>query len=114
MANEVRLSRHRGVSRDLFIEESVKHGVPEKIPAAVYDYYKSSVVSRNFSVAPDDLFDKVFGESGEDVDDDASELVRTLKIDLPAEMILRKWPTPIKTLRDMVLWLDWIRQQSNG
>ncbi len=114
IANEIRLSRHRGVSREAFIEEFLKQSVPEEIPATVYDYYKLSVVSKRFTVAPDDSLDKVFGEIHEDVDDDASELARRLNMELPTEMVLREWRTPVKTLRDMVLWLDWIRKQTKA
>jgi len=114
IVNEIRLARHRGISRETFIEEFLNESVPEEIPAAVYDYYKSSVVSKKFSVAPDDSFDEVFGQSHEDIDDDAEELVTKLNMELPIEMVLREWPTPVKTLRDMVLWLDWIRKQQRN
>ena len=29
---------------------------------------------------------------------------------MPIEPILREWPTEMKTLRDMVLWLNWVRE----
>jgi hypothetical protein len=109
--DQVRLARHRGISREAFIDEFHKENVPPEIPAAVYDHYRSLSHSRRFSVAPDDSFDKVFRQCHEDIDDDAEDLARKLNLQLPIEMVLRKWPAPLRTLRDMVLWLDWIRQQ---
>jgi hypothetical protein len=110
-ADQLRLARRRGISRAAFIDEFRKAGVPDEIPAAVYDHYRSLSRAKKFSVAPDDSFDRVFRECHEDVDDDAEELARKLKIELPIEMILREWPAPLRTLRDMVLWLNWVRQQ---
>ena len=113
IADQIRLSRHRGVSRKAFVDEFLKHDVPAEIPVTVYNYYMSSVVSKRFSVAPDDSIESVFGELQDDVDDDADELVRKLNMELPTEMVLRDWPTPVKTLRDMVFWLNWIRKHQS-
>jgi len=99
------------MSRQSFIDEFAACDVPAAIPAAVYDHYTSLSVSKNFSVAPDDSLRTVFGIVGEDVDDDAEDLVKTLGMELPIESVLCEWETPVETLRDMVLWLDWIRQQ---
>lgn len=108
--DQIRLAHHRGISREAFIDAFRKERVPAEIPAAVYDYYRSICRARGFSVAPDDSFDDVFRQSHEDIDEDAEELARKLNMELPIEMILREWPTPLRTLRDMVLWLNWVRQ----
>lgn len=34
-------------------------GDPDGKSAAVYDYYKKSVIVKNFSVAPDDIYEHV-------------------------------------------------------
>jgi hypothetical protein len=111
LADQVRLARHRGISRESFIDEFRIENIPPEIPAAVYDHYKSLSRAEKFSVAPDDSFEKVFRECHEDIDDKAEELARKLNIDLPIEMVLKEWPTPLRTLRDMVLWLNWVRQR---
>jgi hypothetical protein len=72
--DQIRLSRHRGVSRESFIGEFAAAGVPAEIPAAVYDHYVSLSVSRHFSIAPDDSFRGTFRQAHEDVDDDAGGL----------------------------------------
>jgi len=110
-ADRIRLARHRGISREAFIAEFLKENVPPEIPAAVYDHYRSLSRAKRFSVAPDDSFEKVFGQCHEDIDDDAEELARKLNVELPIETVLREWPTPLQTLRGVVLWLNWIRQQ---
>jgi hypothetical protein len=109
--DQIRLSRHRGVSRESFIGEFTATGVPAEIPAAVYDHYESLSVSKHFSIAPDDSYRGTFHEAHEDVDDDAEDLVKALKMELPTESVLRQWETPLETLRDMVLWLNWIRER---
>jgi hypothetical protein len=111
LVDQIRLAHHRGISREAFIDEFRKENVPPEIPATVYDHYRSLSRAKRFSVAPDDSFDKVFGECHEDIDNDAEELARKLNIELPIEMILREWPAPLRTLRDLVLWLNWVRQR---
>jgi hypothetical protein len=109
--DQIRLSRHRGVSRESFIGEFTAAGVPAEIPAAVYDHYVSLCVSRHFSIAPDGSLRRILGQEHEDVDDDAEDLVKALKMELPTESVLRQWETPLETFRDVVLWLNWIRQR---
>jgi hypothetical protein len=114
VAYQLRLARHNGVPREKFIEEFVASGIPSEIPAAVYDHYRSFCRAKGFSVAPDDSFEKIFRQVHDDVDDDAEELANKLGMDLPSESVLKEFATPVETLRDMVLWLNWIRQQQNA
>jgi hypothetical protein len=105
-----RMGKHRGVSREEFIAAFADAAIPTEIPAAVYDYYKRGVISKNFSVAPGDSYEHVLHEGHEDIEDDGQHLVRKLGMELPTEPVLREWEKPLETLRDMVLWLNWIRQ----
>lgn len=114
LADQIRLARHRGISREAFIDEFRKENIPPEIPAAVYDHYRFVSRAKTFGVVPDDSFDKVFRECHEDIDDDAEELARKLNIELPIEMVLKEWPTPLQTLRDMVLWLNWVRTRAGA
>ena len=120
--------RHRGVSREEFIRAFQGSGVPSEIPAAVYDFYKSQVPGQDHSVAPDDEYSDL--DEGEDeIAHDAESLMQKLKLQPPTEELQLQWiqkviasrrakaapgsgvdSTPILTLRDMVLWLDWLRQ----
>jgi hypothetical protein len=111
---QMRMRKHHGVSREQFIAAFADTAIPAEIPATVYDYYKGLVIFKEFSVAPDDSYEGVFREGQEDIDGDAEHLVRKLGMELPIEPILREWEDPVKTLRDMVLWLNWIRQQQGG
>src|ERR1051326_3359233 len=73
-----RLGKHRGVSREEFVNAFANQDVPARIAAAVFDYYKSQVIARAFSVAPDDDYEEVFSASDEDIDDDAQFLIKKL------------------------------------
>ncbi len=113
IVHQLRLHRHRGVSREDFVKEFRKLEIPDTIPAAVCDYYKSLAVSKRFTISPDDTYSDLFSDELEDIDDDAEHLVQKLGMQLPAESVLREWEKPLKTLRDMVLWLNWIHQHQH-
>lgn len=107
---QVRLGRHRGLPRDEFIREFRKADMPADIAGAVYDQYKSLAKSKSFSVNPDDSYAEVFKMIHDDIDEDAEYLVKKLGMEMPIEAVLREWPSEIRTLRDMVAWLNWIRE----
>jgi hypothetical protein len=119
---------HRGVSREEFIRAFQGSAVPSEIPAVVYDFYKSQVPGQDNSVSPDDLYDDL-GMGENEIAHDAESLMEKLKLQPPTEELQLQWiqkvistrrakaapgsgvdTTPILTLRDMVLWLDWLRQ----
>jgi hypothetical protein len=110
---QARLFRHRGVSRDAFIGEFRGRQVPDAIPGVVYDYYKESALWKRFGVSPGDRYEDLFSAEPDDISDDARELVRRLGMHMPIEAVLREWQTPIRTLADIVEWLNWVleRQQ---
>jgi hypothetical protein len=107
---QLRLLRHKGISREAFIQEFLKLEIPETIPAAVYDFYKSSALWKGFSVSSQDRFEDLFSAAPEDIADDAGELLRRLGLAMPIEPVLVQWNAPLRTLDDMVRWLNWIRQ----
>ena len=104
------LGKHRGVSRDEFIRAFADSDIPAEIPGAVYDYYKSGVISKQFSVAPDDDYEHVLSEGDEDIDDDAMFIIKALRLKVPTDYAEARTATRIQNLRDMVVWLDWVRQ----
>lgn len=129
-----RLGKHRGVSREEFIRAFANSATPPEIPGTVYDFYKSRVLAKGFSVAPDDDYENALWEGEEDIDDDARFLMEKMGLKLPpeevraqwAEQTLRsrqrqltlttdsaRWMQPIQTLRDMVMWLDWVRRHQS-
>ena len=106
-----RLGKHRGVPREEFIRAFADAGVPSEIPAAVYDCYKSRVRSQRFSVSPDDDYELVLSEGDEDIDDDSELLMKRLGLRVPSNYNPIRLDTPaVRTVRDMVLWLNWVRQ----
>jgi hypothetical protein len=108
-----RLGKHRGVSREEFISAFLDGDIPPVIPGAVYDYYKSGVSSKDFSVAPDDDYDHTLFEGEEDIDDDAVFIMKKLAFKRPVDYDSARSEMRIRTLRDMVLWLNWVRQHQS-
>lgn len=102
------LGKHRGVTRDEFIQAFP--GIPTNVSGTVFDYYKIQVWAKDFSIAPEDSYEHVLLEGDEEIDDDVQELVRRLGLRIPSEYRVRRSETPIKSVKDMVYWLDWVRQ----
>jgi hypothetical protein len=53
-------AKGKGFSREQFLQAFREIGIPENIPAAVYDYYGSQAAYKGFSFLPDDEYSKVF------------------------------------------------------
>jgi hypothetical protein len=107
---QVKLARRPdGWPREQFVAEFGRAGVPPEISGAVYDYYRKLSIMPSYRVAPDDSLERVYGATHEEVDEAALSITESLGIKLPEERVLREWPTPLKTVRDMVLWTNWVR-----
>lgn len=131
---ERRLGKHKGLSREEFINEFTNLGIPTNISEAVYRHYTASVFFKKIRIAPDDSLGQLLQKGEEDIDDDARLLLKKLNLEPPPEPARIQWTEqmlvarrkqrdtlspsteaassmqPIQTLRDMVLWLDWVRQ----
>jgi hypothetical protein len=110
IVDQIRLSHRQGVPRHEFVENFRQNNIPPEISSTVYDHYKSLAVSKKFGLSPEDSYEAVLHMVHDDIDDDAEFLVGKLGMVMPIEPILREWPTEIKTIKDMIMWLDWIRQ----
>src|ERR1700688_1445493 len=114
LVSHFRMRRHPGVPRDEFIRTFTDLNVPVAISAAVHDYYKSGVIFKKFGVAPDYSYEDVFHKGDEDIDDDAQHLVKRLGLTLPPTKVREQWTKQIKTVRDMVLWLNWVKEHQTS
>lgn len=100
-----------GFSREEFIDAFRQLAIPDNIPASVYDYYASRKAWKDFPLSPNDDYVKVLGRDDEDLEHEARALVERLGMLFLPEYVRREYGNkPIKTLRDMVLWLDWMHQ----
>ena len=109
-----RLRTHQGVSREEFAAAFTPISLAPTIPQAVYDYYRKSVWLKDFRSAPDDELLKVFMKGEDDIEDDARFILRELGIKVdPSDPAVRPKKS-IRTLRDMVLWLDAIVKQQSA
>ncbi|MFO0500700.1 MAG: hypothetical protein ACK527_00680 [Acidobacteriota bacterium] len=106
------LGKHRGVTRDEFIRAFPS--VPASVSGSVFDYYKSQVWAKEFSIGPEDSYEHVLSEGDEEIDDDVQELVKRLGFSMPANYAVRRSETSIKSVKDMVHWLDWVRQHQSA
>jgi hypothetical protein len=119
------------VSREEFVRAFAQTVTPD-IPEAVYKFYTRSWFFRNLRIAPSDSLEQLFNSGEEDIQVDAMFLMRELGLKPPSEEVRLRWneeiraprgrpsgaprfstdltPPPIQTVRDMVLWLDWVRQ----
>lgn len=99
------------VTRERFIDSFRSIGVPETVAAAVFDYYSSRGVWKDFPFSPDDSYAKVLYDDQGTMEDDTRALVDRLGMQYPAEDVLRESGNmPPQTLRDMVLLLYWIQR----
>jgi hypothetical protein len=137
ICGQLMLRKHRGVSREEFIKAFSGTEIPAEIPATVYDFYKKGVVFKDFGIAPDDNYEEALHKCEEDIEDDAGFFLnklgfRPLSLELQQkwneQVLYSGWRSergpnfsadpnkllqPIQTVRDMVLWLDWVRQHQN-
>lgn len=105
------LVQTRGVAKEEFTEKLADLGVSADVSGAVYDYYRKESTMASFQVAPDFSLTTLFKKSHEDIDDDAQQILTNLGLRLPDQSILRQWTDPLTTVRDMVLWINWIKNQ---
>ena len=111
---QLRLRRHSGASRDEFVRSFDGTGIPDEISATVYDYYKSAALSPKFGILPDDTYEETLRKGDEDIDGDARFLLGQLGLKMPPQETLVQRDMKIRTLRDMVAWLDWVRTHQPG
>ncbi len=109
-----RLGKHRGVTREEFIRAFAGTDVDPELAGAVFDYYKSQVKAKEFSVAPDDDYELVLSAGDEEIDDDAEALIKTLGLRRPLDYASARSETRIRTIGDMVRWLNWVRTHQPG
>lgn len=108
---EKRVQGHSGVSREVFIRHFAVQGVPPAVSGTVYDTFKAKVKSKKFMPSPEMPIEKVFEQLGEDTDDDALYILKTLGIPKPTDATLESWPGEgIQTISDLVMWTDWVRR----
>ena len=106
--NRHRLRRRTGKSKSEFVQAFSERAVPDSIAVAVYDYYSLVAFGDRVAIAPDDSFEDLrVGQ--EDLDDDLQRLVERLGLELPSSVVLKDSPFPIRTIRDVVLWLNWVK-----
>jgi hypothetical protein len=109
LRDQSRLRKRRGLSKAEFCAAFHEEAVPESLVGAVYDHYSSFALGRHVSISPDDSFESLqVGQ--DDVDDDLSRLLKKLALERPSSLKLAELSEPVRTIGDMVRWLNWVRQ----
>jgi hypothetical protein len=110
---ELRLRRLRherqgkNFSRKRFVEAFPQLGIPEDIPATVYDYYGSQRPLKDFPFSPHDTYSEILHDDLADIDNDAAILLDRLGLIIVPGYIRELYgDKPIETLGELVLWLD--------
>jgi hypothetical protein len=108
VVNQFRLRRLRrkrqanGFNRDQSIEAFLQLGIPDNIPATVYDYYGSQKAWKDFPFSPDDRYSEVLHDDPDDLDDDASALVHRLGMRMLTERARREYGD--KPIKPYAIW----------
>lgn len=110
--HETRLRGYTGVTREQFTEHFNAQGIPARISEVAYDTFKEKAPFEEFKPAPDMDIDKVFEQLEEDTDDDVRQILGALEIPYPDEETCERWSgARIRTISDLVFWIDWIRRE---
>ena len=100
-----------GLSRDRFVSKLEARAVDPSVAGAVYDHYKKDSEVPDYLVSPKDEVDEDYWLVDEDLEDDLAEIVRECSLELPPEDARREWSKPLRTVEDVVLWVDWVRRR---
>lgn len=103
--------RHHGMTKDDFLHYFTEQGVSADFAAAVYDYYRSQVKSRNFGVSPQDEIAVLFNQAEEDVEDDFMSILKKRGLSMPSYEAWAAWGRPpVRTVEQMVAAVTWASQ----
>jgi len=109
----LRLRRRPGLTKAQFLEDFQKQSVPENIVAAVYNHYTSVALGSRVAISADDnLEDLRIGQ--DDLDEDLQRLLQKLALDIPSSSVLKDSPQPLRTIGDVVNWLNWVSQHQGN
>jgi hypothetical protein len=105
---QLRLSHHPGVPRNEFIQYFRDRNVPDRVSETVYNYYRSSIISRKFGVSPEDKLADLFSDERRILKTMPGSSSKDLGIGAVNSPRFTEWGSPLITVGDMVLWLDWV------
>lgn len=110
-----RLRGHSGITREEFIEQFRTQRIPERVSDVVYDTFKAKASFEEFQPSPDMDIDEVFEQLEEDTDDDVRHILGTLGVPYPDEETCERWSgAKVRTISDLVFWIDWVRREYEG
>ncbi len=111
LAHLGQLRKHRGLSREQFVEHFEATGILPATAGAVYDQFQSLGFWKQFRPSPADTLEGTFKTVDEDVEENLKDILTRLEIEMPDSGTLQAWGDPIKTLSDVVRWVDWVSKK---
>jgi hypothetical protein len=105
------LRRHAGWRRDDFIANFSSASIAPAVSGAVYDHFQQMGIWRKFTPAPFDRLDTTYKMIDEDATDNLAEILRSLGLEMPDSAAIREWESPVETLSDVVVWVNWAATQ---
>jgi hypothetical protein len=73
------------MTRERFIEHFVGRGWEAEIAGAVFDHFRSQVMSRDFGISPNDEIGPLFNQAEEDIEVDFKTILETLGLKEPPD-----------------------------
>lgn len=108
LAHLGQLRKHRGLSREQFVEHFEATGILPEIAGAVYDQFQRLGFWKQFRPSPADTLEGTFKTVDEDVEENFKDILTRLEIKMPDSGTLQLWSDPITTLSDVVRWVAWV------
>lgn len=100
--------RHHGMTRERFIEHFAGRGWDAEIAGAVFDHFRSQVMSRDFGISPNDEIGPLFNQAEEDIEADFKTILETLGLKEPPDDAWKAWGRPpVKTMEQLVAAIVW-------
>ena len=108
-----RLKQHEGSTRGDFIIHFGASGATPEISGTVYDHFQKLGVWKGFMPDPSDTLEGTYKTVDEDVEDNLKEILQQLRYEMPHSGILSEWLAPIKTLEDVVQFVNCVRTKQS-
>jgi len=107
------LKQHKGSTRAEFIEHFGTSEATPEISGVVYDHFQKLGVWQGFQPKWSDTLECTYKAVDEDVDDNLKEILQQLGYEMPHSGTLSEWVSPLKTLEDVVQFINWVRTKQN-
>jgi hypothetical protein len=112
---QYRLKRSRkGQNRQSFVRYFIVEGIPEAIAIEVYRYLQKLQWVKGFPVSPEDNMEQVYGLQDEDLTEAIVEIAKICRVTIPPANSPLWTQAHIFSVEDLIRFVDFLRQSSQG